>query len=289
MQPFSHMALFIILGDVTRRFPIVIAAIGCLVLPSDDFAQSLPSQPLPSQTLSSKTIPSWPLDPLMTAEDESRVFRLLGQTIAPPANGTPLRSMVQTLPAELTIAIDDLALDEIGLSAQDPIQVSLPSPAPLIVHLLAILQRLDSTIQLRHNVLTITTHERNEADYPVRVYDVSELTNQSRRYSIDELEQVIQVSIAPDSWEALGGPGVFSTQIAFNKTHLVIANSTVTHLRIDTFLNRIAGDRDYQPIPVVDWQSKSNHERDSLEDSITSIRPAESNLVNFANPDAVGN
>jgi hypothetical protein len=222
----------------------------------------------------------------MTAKDESRIFKLLGRTIAPPANGTPLRSMVETLPVELSMAIDEHALDEIGVSAEDPVQTSLPSPAPLIVHLLAILNQHDLTIQLRHNALTITTLERSEEDYPVRVYDITTLANQSRRFSINKLKQVIQASIAPESWEALGGPGVFSTQFALNKKHLVIANSTLTHLRIDTFLNRIAGDRDYRPIPGMHSQANLDMERDPPEDLMTARLPAGSGLVNFANPNA---
>ncbi|WP_157593948.1 hypothetical protein [Rubripirellula obstinata] len=256
------MAVSIVLAGIARRAIIVVF---CMAV---------------CGTVSGQAVPSWPIDPLMTANDESRILDLLGQRITPPAYGMPLRSLVETLPTEIPIAINSRALDEIGMSADEPIEVRLNRPAPLMVHLMSVLQTMDLTILLRNNALTITTNEQLEQCYPVRVYDVTALTNQSRRYQVQQLREVIEVSIAPDSWEQLGGPGVIATRLSLNQTCLVIANSTVNHLQIDTLLNRLAGDRNYRPISRMDSQGRSRE----MDQPISELRTEVKKLVNFANP-----
>ncbi len=214
----------------------------------------------------------------MTEESERNILHQLGRIIVPPRDEIALNAFVKTLPPELPIAINAVALEGYGLSLDSLVVAPLQRPAPLFVHLHSMLETLECEIVLKRNTLTITTRDDADEQYPVRVYDVTPLTNQSRRYEIEQLQEVISYSLDPDSWEALGGMGTLHPQIMRNKTHLIIANSTSNHLQIDAFLNRLAGDRDYRSIPA--YLVKP----DSPENSIEVMTRRRSPLENFANP-----
>jgi hypothetical protein len=214
----------------------------------------------------------------MTEESERSILLQLGQIIVPPHREIALNAFVKTLPTELPVTINQHALEGYGLSIDSLVRAPLQRPAPLFVHLQLMLETLECEIVLRHNTLTITTPDDAGEHYPIRVYDVTALTNQSRRFEIEQLQEVISVSIAPDSWEMMGGMGTLYPQIMRNKTHLIIANSTSNHLQIDAFLNRLAGDHDYRSIPT--HRAKPN----SPEKSIEVLTPRRSQLKNFANP-----
>jgi hypothetical protein len=231
-----------------------------------------------SGTANAQLIRSWPVDPMMTEVSERNILHQLGQIIVPPRDEIALNAFVKTLPPELPIAINTIALEGNGLSVDSLVVAPLQRPAPLFVHLHSILKTLECEIVLKHNTLTITTRDDADEHYPVRVYDVTPLTTQSRRYEIEQLQEVISYSLDPDSWETLGGMGTLYPQIMRNKTFLIIANSTSTHLQIDAFLNRLAGDQNYRSIPA--FLAQPNMSEKSME----VMTPRRSQLENFANP-----
>jgi hypothetical protein len=103
----------------------------------------------------------------------------------------------------LQIAIDQRALEEIGLSIDQPVSVSV-SGVPLRSFLNMLLRQLDLTYMTKDNVLTFTTIEAAEASLQTRIYWLEGTGRASGDYQ--PIINAIQSTIVPDTWEALGGP-----------------------------------------------------------------------------------
>lgn len=274
-----------------------------------------------ARPLVGQIVPSWPIDPIMTAESELNIRTQLGQMTSPPPVGLTIRSMAQQLPMDPPIAIDAVALEDNGLSLDDSVEFSLGHPAPIFSHLIAALDSVNLTIQLKQNFITITTHDKADENYPIRIYEVDVLVEQKlklviadeaslsarlgstsppfvetvqdrrsmqmyrlRESMVDELMALIECTIQQDSWESLGGNGLITPRFNADKPYLVIANSTLAHLEIDTLLNRLAGDRAYRPIPTVSSGDQSNDYRNASSRFGLKESPIQKRLTNFANP-----
>tara|TARA_R110002073_G_scaffold7245_8_gene41379 strand:- start:10857 stop:11705 length:849 start_codon:yes stop_codon:yes gene_type:complete len=128
------------------------------------------------------------------------------------------------------MVLDTRALEEIGLSPQQPIHVSLQN-ASLRTVLKISLRPLDLTYMIKDEVIQITTLEHAENHLVTKVYALADPLK-------DKAAKVIRAvtsTVIPDTWEVLGGP---STIVAIESV-LVVSTTEETHEQIDSLLRKI--------------------------------------------------
>lgn len=116
----------------------------------------------------------------------------LNETIAQIADST-----------KLPIVVDQRALEEIGLSSDQPVSLRLKD-VPLRTVMNTMLRQLDLTYTTFDNVITVTTIEAAEQQCQNRIYWLEGIG--MVRGDMQSLMDAIQTTIVPDTWEALGGP-----------------------------------------------------------------------------------
>ncbi|MEX0865972.1 MAG: hypothetical protein WD030_01350, partial [Pirellulales bacterium] len=147
----------------------------------------------------------------------------------------PLGEVVEWLSKQhkVEVYIDRLALQEIGLSADSPCNIQVDN-LPLKVGLELLLGDIDPDLVLRtfDDVFIITTTEYDDQYLETRVFPIRDLVE-----SEDEVEQLIELvqgSIAADTWEEVGGYG----GIAFfaPAATLVVSQTPEVHKQIHGML-----------------------------------------------------
>jgi hypothetical protein len=116
------------------------------------------------------------------------------------------------------------------------------------------LSRVDLTLNLEHGVLKITTVEQAENACCIRVYDVTSLVPPSDRSfagenssygSLDtsyvelDLNELIEMSVEPDTWESLGGPSTVARFRTATRRWLVVRAPLLVQLKVHSLLNRL--------------------------------------------------
>lgn len=113
------------------------------------------------------------------------------------------------------------------------------------------LGQIDLTLSVVEGVVTIGTMDEMSEYGILRVYDVSQLMtlNPSSVHQnapngrnaiclkLNSIASMIQVSVEPDTWEALGGPSTMTFFQRGDDVSLIISTSLETHLRIEGLLN----------------------------------------------------
>jgi hypothetical protein len=147
----------------------------------------------------------------------------------------PLTDVVSMLSAEfqVPIVIDRLALDENGIDSAAPVTGRF-AELPLGVALKRLLDPLELTYTLRDEVILITTPDECEAILQLGLYPVGELVGDGSgdpaNYDFDSLMQVITSTIAPDTWDEVGGPGGVS--VLLPAPVLVVSQTPDVHEQI---------------------------------------------------------
>jgi hypothetical protein len=120
-----------------------------------------------------------------------------------------LREVIAWLQDEqqMVVLLDKNALAEIGVTAAEPVSDRLME-APLYL-LLNRLRSLGLDWYYDDEILHITSREVGETRATTRTYNVGSLLDEG--FDLDRLEDVIRDTIAPDSWENVGGEGVVSS------------------------------------------------------------------------------
>jgi RNA polymerase sigma factor (sigma-70 family) len=150
--------------------------------------------------------------------------------------GAPLSEVVDFLRSEydIEIAIDAPALDDLGISPDDGIDVNLRNIS-LESALNLMLRQLDLTFIIENEVLLITSEEEALTRMETRVYPMPK----SSDLDIDSLTQMLTRVIAPDSWvENGGGEG----DIAFVGDKVVIRQTYEVHRQINELLWQLQSD-----------------------------------------------
>jgi hypothetical protein len=120
---------------------------------------------------------------------------------------TPLAEVVAFLQEEygIPIQLDNSALDDIGVSDDEPVTVKLQHVS-LQSALRLMLKQLQLTYVIQDEVLMITTPEEAESQLIVCIYDVRDLIGP--RTNTDGLRSIIDVidtCVATETWAANGG------------------------------------------------------------------------------------
>lgn len=115
----------------------------------------------------------------------------------------------------LEISLDKIALEDVGLTLNQPVSLKLPQ-IRLRTALGLILRELDLTFRIVPQGLVVTTFdeaEDDEASLPQAFYPCDDLmkNGELQELGYDDLACVICYSIEPEAWDELGGPGIIKT------------------------------------------------------------------------------
>jgi RNA polymerase sigma factor (sigma-70 family) len=156
---------------------------------------------------------------------------------------TPLMDVIDKLAEmhHLNILIDQRALDDVGIPADCPITFSL-SGVSLQSALNLMLRDLDLTWTIRDEVLLITTPEEAEIMLVTKVYEVGDLVmcqdaSGDPWADHDSLIEVITTTVAPESWDKVGGPGSITVAPFRGAEMLVVAQTYQVHHEIRQILD----------------------------------------------------
>ncbi len=154
-------------------------------------------------------------------------LRLPGMTL-----GHAVRTVAEI--GNLTISYDLDALEEAGASLRDPIDAVDLNDASVDQSLEAVLGSRNLTYQAENKVVLITSPPDNRTMLTVKPYTVSDLTGGNAQAAVD-LAAVIARMVAPESWQAGGGPG--SIEVAPNLFH--IRQTAAVHYRVLLFCEKL--------------------------------------------------
>lgn len=166
---------------------------------------------------------------------------------------TPLSECVELLAKEyeLNVIIRVHELEDIGVAAEELITLKL-SDASLHDALNEMLSPLDLTFAVSGGLIVITTLEAAEQKPLSRLYwlDGTGLTH-------DQVIEIIQTTVSPDTWEVLGGPSSISAFVN-PRAGLMISTKYTIHKEIERILKTL---RDSQftsdPVEVVEKQESN--------------------------------
>jgi hypothetical protein len=185
--------------------------------------------PQPSLAVATHT-----LQPIYLSGDSARERRIRKKLEEPAEKmeftETPLRDVVAEIEDlhEIPVQIDAKACEDAGLALDAPItwsvrDVSLRSALRLL------LGDLDLTHLVTNDVLMITTQDKAAESLPVVLYPVT------GDYAPASLIDIVQHTIAPTTWNAVGGPGAIQRAGRF----LCVSQAEEVHCEIKHFLERL--------------------------------------------------
>lgn len=173
---------------------------------------------------------------------------------------TPLASALADVSRQfgVPIVIATKKLEEAGVSTQTPITKVLNN-LPLESILRLVLRDVELTFTIRENVLLVTSPEDAEGQLLARVYPVLDLlvprglaasvSMSSPNVDYDSLIEVIKATIAPDSWDDVGGPGAIDA--LDNAAALVVLQTLEVHRALQGLLRALREARQRQGIPAL--------------------------------------
>ncbi len=140
---------------------------------------------------------------------------------------TPLKDVVTQLQDDygIPIQIDTPALDEVGISADEPVTVKLHNIS-FRSALELMLKNYNLTYVIEDEVLIITTPDAAEKDLKTCVYDVGTMVG-NRGVHLDALVDAIQACVASETWAA--NKGGQSEIRAIGPDLLVISQTAAVH------------------------------------------------------------
>lgn len=179
-----------------------------------------------------------PIQATQQHEWEVRIQAALDATDEWDFKDFPLRDVCELIQEKLDIdvAIDTRALEDFGIDSDTPITRSI-SGISNRSFLRLMLNELELTFTMRYGALWITTPEEAEARLTTKVYPVGRLlvrdSSLPERLADDDfLIGAIMASIAPDTWDEVGGPGSID---GIHDT-LVISQTYDVHEEVERFL-----------------------------------------------------
>jgi hypothetical protein len=139
---------------------------------------------------------------------------------------------------KIEIQLDAKAMEEAGVAPDTPITRNLQNIS-LRSALAIVLRALDLTYVIRDEVLLITTTAQAETIMQTRIYSVADLIDQDNlevidRHPVEGLMETITGTIAPTTWNEVGGAG--SIKFLSNANSLVVSETYNVHEELRNFL-----------------------------------------------------
>ncbi|HET6880308.1 MAG TPA: hypothetical protein VFI31_09145 [Pirellulales bacterium] len=201
--------------------------------------------------------PSTAPRPLPT-EGEAKVLAALGQVTAVDFSDQPLSDVVEFLRAKhkIDIQLDNKALTDAGVGTDTPMTATLEGIS-LRSLLRLLLGQLDLTYIVGDGYLMITSKTEAENMLRLRVYPVRDLVTAASEFLPDvplpagasgenysSLMDLIQSTVAPTTWDEVGGPG--STREYRNSHGIALTQTEEVHEEIAELLSALRRVRDEQ-------------------------------------------
>ncbi|WDQ16528.1 hypothetical protein [Rhodopirellula sp. P2] len=174
----------------------------------------------------------------------------LAQPVSIKTDNLPLDEAIESLQEHLhhSIEIDVHALEEEGLSADIPVRVHSKS-ASFQSTMSRMLRDQQLTLQFEQEAWVVTTIAMAEERPLHRIYylEATGLTE-----SISETMNLIQVTVDPESWEALGGTGTMASLPTggTNRPGILVSTTLATHLRIEALLDALRAGTVGEDVPT---------------------------------------
>jgi hypothetical protein len=144
------------------------------------------------------------------------------------------------------VLIDEKALEESGVESGKASITVRGQALPLVGIFDHVLDQQQLAWRVRHGAIVITTHEENErSGLELQVYPVADLLDTTPRH-VDELDDLVETeplvdlivtTVAPDSWDEVGGPG--SIRLLPERSVLVISQMREVHESIERLLTAL--------------------------------------------------
>jgi hypothetical protein len=234
----------------STRFAQFLSCWVFLLCIQDSFAHAQTSKPIGRGT----AIRSWPASPLMSAEQEKKIFDALlaPNTVLQPGERT-LSQIAESMNQVVPTRIDLMALADTAYTVEEVLTITAEDAG---TSLASILVRLfgdgDITFNVRNAMVEITSNEAAESQVgeSIRVYDITPLINRIENVDVDPNEyyprsgpfQVIgciQNSVCPGEWSDAGGPYTIEPYQLGDQYLLVISAPTLVQLSIQSLLDTL--------------------------------------------------
>jgi hypothetical protein len=170
-------------------------------------------------------------------DQAASIIKQLDQTIRLELIQTPLSEALIVIndQHQMSILVDDRALEEIGLSSNEPVTLAIDN-VKLQTAISLMLQPLDLTLTINGETLVVTTREAAEQRLLGRVYWLEGTGIASGDY--ESIIRTVQSAITPDTWEALGGPSTI-TPVGSARPALLISTTLEVHRDIESLLQTL--------------------------------------------------
>ncbi len=176
----------------------------------------------------------------------------------------------------LNVVIDRKALEDAGIDPNAQAVTLRVTAAPLagVFHLA--LEQQDLSWQIQDGMILITTPEQQEqTGLELRVYPVDDLVrvdggvanDLGSNHDYDTLIDLLVTTVAPDSWDEVGGPGSISPMP--NRSALVIGQTRDVQGRVGRLLEAL------RRVPRSSWAPASNRTSFAVGRGSRAIGPAE--------------
>lgn len=137
---------------------------------------------------------------------------------------------------DIPLVINSRALEEIGLSAEEPVSLSLKNVS-LRSFMRLMLRGLDLTYQIKDEVMQITTIEAAEQNLINRIYFLEGLGE--RGDEADHVRKLVMATVVPDTWDALGGPSGITSFAVNDRPAIVVSTTSDVHDQIQALLRSL--------------------------------------------------
>ena len=149
---------------------------------------------------------------------DERIRKALASPTEMDFHKTPLTTALEYLKKyhKIEIQLDQKALEELGVAADSPVTRKLKGTS-LRSALHLILDPLQLTYLIKHEVMLITSNERMSREEEIVLYPVADLVlpagvpveamEQGGTADFDSLIELITSTVGPSTWNAVGGPG----------------------------------------------------------------------------------
>lgn len=176
----------------------------------------------------------------------------LDKTVTASFQDLPLNEGLRHIGHDIGVnfALDPLGFEEVGVKPTAPLTIEFSGISARSA-LKLILEPFDLTVVAEDDVLKVTSRQRAKGELTVVAYPLRELlqslpealdqSSEDASKTIQQLVEVIQGTIKPDTWDQMGGPGSLRV---FNQTQqLVVRQTADVHAEIVRLLEDVRSSR----------------------------------------------
>jgi hypothetical protein len=173
---------------------------------------------------------------LSASDDDEQIRKALGETVQLDFSDTPLGDALDKISKQhgIRIWIDQRALTDLNITSDTPVTRKL-SDVSLKSALQLLLRPLQLAFRVHDGVLQITSQAEYDNKLEVRVYPVGDIVAPFNKpeardqADFDALIDVISNTIAPTSWDTVGGPGSMGPHVQ----SLIVSQTADVHEQIE--------------------------------------------------------